>query len=134
MQTLSFHKPWRRNLVAVHVCLPLAAAITAALVFMISPSGARSETVTVIDNTLPVISNPVASLSTLWPPNREMVDVTVSYQATDNCAMRVTKLSVSSNDPDAGSTEADWEVVDAHRVRLRAKRTARHGARSTRSL
>ena len=88
-----------------------------------------TQTVTVIDNTLPVISNPVASPSTLWPPNREMVDVTVSYQATDNCALLGTKLSVSSNEPDADGAGSDWEVVDAHRVRLRAKRTARQGAR-----
>ena len=51
--------------------------------------------------------------------------VTVSYQATDNCAILGTRLSVSSNEPDA----ADWEMLDAHRVRLRAKRTARQGAR-----
>jgi hypothetical protein len=84
-----------------------------------------TQAVTVIDNTLPVISNMVASPSTLWPPNREMVDVTVSYQAADNCAILGTKLSVSSNEPDA----VDWEVLDAHRVRLRAKRAARQGAR-----
>jgi hypothetical protein len=88
-----------------------------------------TQTVTVIDNTLPVISNPVASPSTFWPPNNEMVDVTVSYQVTDNCAILGTKLSVSSNEPDAGGPESDWEVIDAHRVRLRAKKTARQGAR-----
>ncbi|HEU4509450.1 MAG TPA: HYR domain-containing protein, partial [Pyrinomonadaceae bacterium] len=84
-----------------------------------------TQSVTVIDNTSPVISNPVASPSTLWPPNGEMVDVTVNYQAADNCGVLGTKLIVSSNDPDA----ADWEVLDAHRVRLRAKRTARSRAR-----
>jgi len=88
-----------------------------------------TQTVTVTDNTLPVISNPAASPATLWPPNREMVDVMVSYQVTDNCANLGTKLSVSSNQPDAEGTGSDWEVVDAHRVRLRAKRTARQGAR-----
>jgi hypothetical protein len=31
-------------------------------------------------------------------------------------------LSVDSDDPDAAS---DWEVVDAHHVRLRAKRSPR---------
>lgn len=86
-----------------------------------------TQAVTVIDNTPPVISNTVASPATLWPPNREMVDVTVSYQATDNCAILGTKLSVSSNEP--GDTGLDWEVVDAHRVRLRAKRSARWGTR-----
>ncbi|HEU4509026.1 MAG TPA: hypothetical protein VFR78_12345, partial [Pyrinomonadaceae bacterium] len=43
MQPLSFDKRGRRSLVATRVCLPLAAAITAVVLFLVSPSGVRSE-------------------------------------------------------------------------------------------
>lgn len=82
-----------------------------------------TQMVTVVDNTPPVISNVAASPSVLWPPNHEMVDVAVIYDAADNCAILNTWLSVSSNPP--GSS--NWEIVGAHRVRLRAARSARWG-------
>ena len=85
-----------------------------------------TQMVTVVDDTPPVISALTPSASTLWPPNRNMVDVTVNYDAADNCAMLETTLSVSSNEP-AG--ESDWEILDAHHVRLRAQRSARWGDR-----
>ena len=52
----------------------------------------------------------------------------VTYEATDNCAILESWLSVSSNQPGDGSS-LDWEVVDAHHVRLRAVRSARWGER-----
>ena len=58
-----------------------------------------------------------------------MVGVEVSYQATDNCGPVSTTLSVTSNEPADGAGDGDtapgWEVVDAHRVRLRAERSGR---------
>jgi hypothetical protein len=87
-----------------------------------------TQTVTVVDNTPPVISQVAASPSILWPPNRDMVDVTVTYEAADNCAILESWLSVSSNQP-GDSSISDWEVVDAHHVRLRAARSARWGER-----
>ena len=55
-----------------------------------------------------------------------MVDVTVNYNVTDNCESTTCALSVSSNEPlngtGDGDTAPDWEIVDAHRVRLRAER------------
>ena len=83
------------------------------------------QTVTVIDNTPPVIARVSTNPATLWPPNHQMVDVMVSYDIVD-CAIAETWLSVDSDDPDAAS---DWEVVDAHHVRLRAKRSPRAGDR-----
>ncbi|HKG78202.1 MAG TPA: hypothetical protein VKA78_02260, partial [Pyrinomonadaceae bacterium] len=87
------------------------------------------QTVTVVDDTAPVISGVTASPLTLWPPNHGMVDVTVSYDATDNCAIVETSLSVSGNEPATGAAGSDWEVVDAHHVRLRAARWGRRGDR-----
>lgn len=88
-----------------------------------------TQTVTVVDDTPPVMSRVTASPSTLWPPNRDVVDVVVNYEAVDNCAMFETTLSVSSNEPVSVGTGSDWEIVDAHDVRLRAQRSARSGDR-----
>ena len=88
-----------------------------------------TQTVTVVDDTPPVMSRVTASPSTLWPPNRDVVDVVVNYEAVDNCAMFETTLSVSSNEPVSVGTGSDWEIVDAHHVRLRAQRSARSGDR-----
>ena len=86
-----------------------------------------TQKVTVIDDTPPVISNVWTNPATVWPPNRNVVDVTVNYDVTDNCTVRDTNISVSSNDP-AGAG-ADWEIIDNHHVRLRAERLARGGDR-----
>lgn len=86
-----------------------------------------TQTVTVIDDTQPVISGVSASPATLWPPNQNMIDVTVSYEAADNCAILETSLSVSSNDPADGG--GDWEIINAHHLRLRAARSAQWGPR-----
>ena len=82
-----------------------------------------TQTVTVVDNTAPIISNVSGNPSKLWPPNHDMVDVTVSYDATDNCGISETTLTVTSNEP-ADQKGVDWEVVDAHHVRLRAAKAA----------
>ena len=88
-----------------------------------------TQTVTVVDDTPPVISGAAASPSTLWPPNHGMVDVTVSYEARDNCAILESWLSISSSEPSSSGTGSDWEIVDAHHVRLRAVRPPRLGGR-----
>ena len=57
---------------------------------------------------------------------RPKVNVTVNYTVTDNCGSNTCTLSVSSNEPlngtGDGDTAPDWEIVDAHHVRLRAER------------
>jgi hypothetical protein len=55
-------------------------------------------------------------------------DVTVNYQVTDNCTPQPhCSLTVSSNQPvngtGDGNTQPDWQVIDAHHVRLRAERS-----------
>ncbi|MEW6208148.1 MAG: hypothetical protein AB1631_07260 [Acidobacteriota bacterium] len=91
--------------------------------------GASSEcmaTVTVVDDTPPTISGLSANPSVLWPPNHEMVDVYVDYNASDNCGGIACSLIITSNEPingtGDGDTAPDWEIVDAHHVRLRAER------------
>lgn len=89
-----------------------------------------SFTVTVVDAEAPVITGASVDKPTLWPPNHKMVLVTVNYSTGDNCTPSAginCTLSVSSNEPvdgtGDGDTSPDWEVVDAHHVRLRAERS-----------
>ena len=71
------------------------------------------------DTTPPTISGASASPSSLWPPNNKMVDVTINYSTADACGGPVgCVLSVSSNE----GGPADWQVIDAHHVKLRATR------------
>jgi hypothetical protein len=92
------------------------------------PKGAFSQAtgvVTVVDQTPPVVSG-LSPTTSLWPPNHAMADVTVNYGATDNCSAASCVLAVSSNEAingtGDGNTSPDWQVVDAHHVRLRAER------------
>ncbi|MBI3909715.1 MAG: DUF11 domain-containing protein [Armatimonadetes bacterium] len=82
---------------------------------------------TTASNPPPIISDASVNLSVLWPPNHKLVPVTVNYTITDNCGPVSTSLSVSSNEPvnglGDGDTAPDWEIIDAHHVRLRSERS-----------
>ena len=76
--------------------------------------------VTVTDNTPPSITRLTANPDVLWPPNHKMVKVTVNYNATDNCGQPSCQISsVVSNEP---INRADYRIVNAHQVQLRAER------------
>jgi probable HAF family extracellular repeat protein len=75
--------------------------------------------VTVVDQTPPTITNVSVNPSFIWPPNRRMVDVLVSYDLADQCGQTISRLSVSSNEP---LQPSDVEIVDTHHLRLRADR------------
>jgi photosystem II stability/assembly factor-like uncharacterized protein len=85
-----------------------------------------SFTVTVNDTEPPIVSAATVDTPILWPANHQMEMVTVNYTATDNCTVDCV-LTVTSNEPSNGlgdgDTSPDWEVVDAHHVRLRAERS-----------
>ena len=87
---------------------------------------------TVADNAAPSLGGVAASRTRILLPLHEMVPVTVSYNATDTCGPVTTTLAVTSDEPVtgpllvqglAGLTSPDWQVVDTHRVRLRAERS-----------
>ncbi len=89
-----------------------------------------TQSITVNDVEPPAITGLAANPSTLWPPNHKMIAVTVPYAVTDNCdgpAAISCALAVASNEPvdgtGDGDTEPDWEIQDAHHVRLRAERS-----------
>jgi hypothetical protein len=90
-------------------------------------SSSAAQTVTVTDAQAPIVTDPSASPSSIWPPNHTMADVTVSYDASDNCGgVNCVIGSVASNEPVNGSgdgdTAPDWLIVDSHHVQLRAER------------
>ncbi len=90
------------------------------------------QTITVIDNEFPVISNESVSQVILSPANHTMRTVNVPYTATDNCGVTTTLL-VTSNEPingtGDGDTDPDYIVMDNHTVQLRAERSANGNGR-----
>jgi subtilisin-like proprotein convertase family protein len=83
--------------------------------------------VVVTDVQPPSIDGLTVTPSIINANNHKMVDVTVSYTSTDNSgSSSVCSLSVTSSEPlngtGDGNTEADWEVIDATHIRLRAER------------
>ena len=90
----------------------------------------HGQVITVKDTTRPVISNENANPSVLWPPNHKMINITIGYDVHDNCSpvsAIINMISVSSNESVNGSgdgnTSPDWQVIDAHHVKLRAERS-----------
>ncbi|MGC1321970.1 MAG: hypothetical protein WA849_07300 [Candidatus Udaeobacter sp.] len=92
------------------------------------PNNDSSTATATASNPPPTITGAAADPSVLWPPNHRMVNVTVSYDVTDNCPLPFGSctLSVSSNESvlghGSGHTSPDWIVVDDHDVMLRAER------------
>jgi HYR domain len=91
-----------------------------------------TQSVTVTDTQAPSVANLSADPSSLWPPNHTMRDVTVSYDASDNCGgVNCVVASVASNEPvngaGDGNTAPDWLIVDSHHVQLRAERAGGGG-------
>jgi uncharacterized protein (TIGR03118 family) len=74
----------------------------------------------------PVITGASASPNVLWPPNHQLVSVTVNYAVSDDCdPAPSSSLAVSSNEGEgggSGNTFPDWMVLDAHDVDLVAER------------
>jgi len=99
---------------------------TASAVSDADPSNNSATAAVTASNPPPAISNAAVSRPELWPPNHRMVEVAVRYSVTDNCGPVACALSVTSNEPVEGTgdgdTAPDWEILDAHSLRLRAER------------
>jgi endo-1,4-beta-xylanase len=80
-----------------------------------------------VSNPPPVISGFSVDKPMLWPPNHNMVPITLSYSVSDNCDAGLKPIiTISSNEPvdgtGDGDTSPDWEVIDARHILLRAER------------
>jgi hypothetical protein len=86
-----------------------------------------SFTVTVQDTAPPTILSLTASPAVLWPPNHEMILVTITVVGSDNSGSFTSKIvSVTSSDPTNttgdGNTGGDWFVTGPLTLDLRAER------------
>ncbi|MDQ3279166.1 MAG: family 10 glycosylhydrolase, partial [Bacteroidota bacterium] len=78
------------------------------------------------DKQPPVITNATTNPAILFPPNNKMREVEVAYGVTDNCGAVTTILNVTSNEAQtrgAGGSNPDFQIIDNHRVKLRATRS-----------
>ena len=94
-------------------------------------SDTDSFTVTVVDTTPPQILSVDATPSVLWPPNHQMVNVTVAVVTFDvaDPAPVSRIISVTSNQPVNGTGDGDvapdWQITGPLTVKLRSERS--HG-------
>jgi len=99
------------------------------------PSGnPTSDAECVGDVRAPILTSLGASTRELWPPNHQMVRVTLHAEAEDPCTpvdFRI--VSVRSNQPvnglGDGDTAPDWEILGPMAVNLRAERSGKSGER-----
>jgi hypothetical protein len=83
--------------------------------------------VTVVDQTVPVIVAAAASQTSLWPPNGRMESIDVTWSVDDcDIGASCSIVSVSSSEPAAAG---DWSIVDADTVQLRARRNGNGNGR-----
>lgn len=89
--------------------------------------------VVVADTTAPVITAAAASPCVLWPPNHQMVNVTLNAVVKDTCGSTTWKIiRVTSSEPvngkGDGNTSPDWIITGDHKLKLRAERSGNgHG-------
>jgi hypothetical protein len=92
-------------------------------------------TVTIVDTTVPTLA-PVSDKTILWPPNHQLVTVTIMANAIDNSGMPVALgASIASTEPENGlgdgDTSPDWTapVIDQTTgtitLQLRAERSGK---------
>ena len=118
-------------------CAPISGAVFAvgATTVRCSSSDAHgntaqgSFTVTVAgDTAAPVIQSVTPSVTSLWPPNKSMIPVSISVHASDNldAAPACHVSSVTSNE----GSSADWQITGPLTVSLRADRNGNGNGRT----
>jgi hypothetical protein len=80
------------------------------------------------------IISAAASPDVLWPPNRRMVEISISAQLENGCSPEAWEIDdVSGSEPaiitGKGNNLPDWIITSQQTVLLRAKRSPREGAR-----
>ena len=92
-----------------------------------------SFTITVVDTTAPAIASVTRSSATLWPPNHQMVPITVSAVVSDAVGSSLKIVNVTSSEPDNGlgdgDTANDIQITGNLTVNLRAERSGKGNGR-----
>jgi len=77
-----------------------------------------------VSNPAPSITGTMVDHPNIWPPNKQMVTETLTYSAVATCGLSLTPtITVTANQPGAippPDPNADWIVIDATHVQLRA--------------
>lgn len=85
-------------------------------------------TATVVDNQPPTMTSSTASRTVLWPPNGQMVPVTINALVEDTCSAAAWGVVAAySNEPEFDL--ADIQIVSDRVIRLRARRSGKLGER-----
>lgn len=87
------------------------------------------------DTTPPTFTSLTPSTATLWPPNHQMVPITLTAVTEDNVGVVSTKvISVTSSEADNGlgdgDTAGDFEITGDLTVNLRAERSGKGTGRT----
>lgn len=98
-------------------------------------AASSSFTVTIVDTTAPSIASVTPSSGTLWPPNHQMVPISISAVASDLVGVASLKIvSVTSSEPDNGlgdgDTANDIQITGDLTVNLRAERGGKGNGRT----
>jgi endo-1,4-beta-xylanase len=84
----------------------------------------RASAIVHVSNPPPTITGTAVDQPYIWPASRQMVTETLAYTATATCGSAlVPGITVTANQPGAVAPpdpDADWVVLDAHHVMLRA--------------
>jgi hypothetical protein len=91
-------------------------------------SSTATVSLNVVDTTAPVIHSLTVNPSVLWPPNHQIVPVTVTVAATDNCdaapVSRITGITCNETAP-----AADMQLTGALTANLAASKNSSGGTR-----
>jgi hypothetical protein len=94
----------------------------------IAPSNSVTVTIHVADTQPPSITASTA-ISTIWPPNSKLVDVGLTYSATDNSSAVTTSFAVFSDEDDVTPAGGEQSPDAVGALRLRADRNAKSDGR-----
>lgn len=86
-----------------------------------------SQTVTITDNIKPIFTtNLSANPVVIWPPDKKLKDIVLTYTTKDNCGTVKNNVTVTATDPitgvSSGNKPPDWMVINDHFVQLKADR------------